>query len=678
MPLDLFAPQPSLPERQHSFSSFQASNPSASLPGNWLDSELAQTYQGLKAIVEWAGRALNTDGTLRPGTVGKAQIQPGSFDSVARQVVAEVQPLVAGAQQALQTAKLSAARATEGAITVSELARGVDYARTVAQLAAEQTTEDAINVAEALERALATAQTIDNSANDSAKASAIAQDYAVLSQAWAEHMPDTIPPNILAANDLTGDHWSARWWANHAADLVQDIGEGPPGPPGPEGPPGPPGAPGADSTVPGPAGSPGPAGQKGDPGPTGATGPASTVPGPTGPPGPAGAAGATGPQGPKGDTGATGAASTVPGPTGPAGATGPTGPQGPAGPTNYGPAPPMDGTAAAGAATTVSRSDHVHPSDTSKLSITGGTVSGPLTVNSTLVVAGVLSSGVGAALNGVVCRPGLNGTLGGSNYFINWSGVPELWIDATKLGTIAMVAGVPAASSTAPVMDGAAAVGTGTTWARADHVHPTDTSRYAASNPSGYQTAAQVATSLGGFLPLTGGILSGAVTINSTLSVTGSVTTNSNLVANGTACRPGLNGTVTSSNYFINWTGSGQLWIDATNVGTFAFTSDYRIKRDVVDLPSTWNRAKALRPVSYRLQDYTPPGAAQLVVGDDVERWGFVAHELQETLIHDAATGTKDQANLIQSPNPWTVLATITRALQEAMARIEALEGSAA
>lgn len=38
---------------------------------------------------------------------------------------------------------------------------------------------------------------------------------------------------------------------------------------------------------------------------------------------------------------------------------------------------------------------------------------------------------------------------------------------------------IPSASSTTPSMDGTAAVGTGTTWARADHVHPTDTSRQA-------------------------------------------------------------------------------------------------------------------------------------------------------------------------------------------------------
>lgn len=38
---------------------------------------------------------------------------------------------------------------------------------------------------------------------------------------------------------------------------------------------------------------------------------------------------------------------------------------------------------------------------------------------------------------------------------------------------------VPTASTTNPSMDGTASYGSGTTWARADHVHPTDTSRQA-------------------------------------------------------------------------------------------------------------------------------------------------------------------------------------------------------
>lgn len=44
---------------------------------------------------------------------------------------------------------------------------------------------------------------------------------------------------------------------------------------------------------------------------------------------------------------------------------------------------------------------------------------------------------------------------------------------------LATTSQIPAASSTTPSMDGTAAIGTATTYARADHVHPTDTSRQA-------------------------------------------------------------------------------------------------------------------------------------------------------------------------------------------------------
>jgi hypothetical protein len=48
-----------------------------------------------------------------------------------------------------------------------------------------------------------------------------------------------------------------------------------------------------------------------------------------------------------------------------------------------------------------------------------------------------------------------------------------------------------------PLMNGIAAVGQDPNAARGDHIHPVDTSRYSASNPNGYQTAAQVTTALG-------------------------------------------------------------------------------------------------------------------------------------------------------------------------------------
>jgi hypothetical protein len=58
--------------------------------------------------------------------------------------------------------------------------------------------------------------------------------------------------------------------------------------------------------------------------------------------------------------------------------------------------------------------------------------------------------------------------------------------------TVVPIGGSGLGSAALPLINGTASAGTGTTLSRNDHVHPTDTSRYAASNPSGYQTAAQV------------------------------------------------------------------------------------------------------------------------------------------------------------------------------------------
>ena len=48
---------------------------------------------------------------------------------------------------------------------------------------------------------------------------------------------------------------------------------------------------------------------------------------------------------------------------------------------------------------------------------------------------------------------------------------------------------IPAASSTTPSMDGTASAGSGTTWARADHVHPSDSSKVDTVSSSSYDQA---------------------------------------------------------------------------------------------------------------------------------------------------------------------------------------------
>ena len=67
------------------------------------------------------------------------------------------------------------------------------------------------------------------------------------------------------------------------------------------------------------------------------------------------------------------------------------------------------------------------------------------------------------------------------------------------------------ASNLTPQMDGIPVPGTSNQFARGDHVHPTDTSLYPASNPSNFQTAGQVTASLAAYMPLAGGTFSGGV-----------------------------------------------------------------------------------------------------------------------------------------------------------------------
>jgi hypothetical protein len=149
-----------------------------------------------------------------------------------------------------------------------------------------------------------------------------------------------------------------------------------------------------------------------------------------------------------------------------------------------------------------------------------------------------------------------------------------------------------------------------------------------------------------------------------------SLTLSNTLAAAGIQCRPGVSGTPIANTFNINWTGVAYLWIDGVNCGQITLTSDYRIKENVVDLPTMWDRVKALRPISYTIKE----SPRLLSRESPEEEWGFIAHELQDTLIPSASTGYKDAPNILQSPNIMTLVASLTRALQEAMERIENLE----
>jgi hypothetical protein len=157
----------------------------------------------------------------------------------------------------------------------------------------------------------------------------------------------------------------------------------------------------------------------------------------------------------------------------------------------------------------------------------------------------------------------------------------------------------------------------------------------------------------------------------------------------GYQCRQGVAGAF-GGQYANQFYSGGNMLIYADNTLVSGVVSDYRVKKDVIDLPSMWDTVKGLRPISYTHQDFSPQSHLDLqaqnkaagkesttdpfIEGDDIERWGFIAHELQETLVDSAATAPKDAPDAIQGVNLAPVVAALTKALQEAMARIEALE----
>lgn len=60
----------------------------------------------------------------------------------------------------------------------------------------------------------------------------------------------------------------------------------------------------------------------------------------------------------------------------------------------------------------------------------------------------------------------------------------DITLTPADIGALPDTTHIPEATTTTPIMDGTAAVGSETTWAKGDHVHPTDTSRAPLASPA--------------------------------------------------------------------------------------------------------------------------------------------------------------------------------------------------
>ena len=139
----------------------------------------------------------------------------------------------------------------------------------------------------------------------------------------------------------------------------------------------------------------------------------------------------------------------------------------------------------------------------------------------------------------------------------------------------------------------------------------------------------------------------------------------SSLVCNDTRTGSG------SRNYVVftlNDTSIANISTTGTSV-SYNTTSDYRLKTNVTPLTNSTAKVKALKPCSYNW-----------VRAPEVLSQGFLAHELAE-VVPQAVTGEKDAVNSdgsikSQQVDLSYVIPLLTAALQEALARIEALEAA--
>jgi hypothetical protein len=114
---------------------------------------------------------------------------------------------------------------------------------------------------------------------------------------------------------------------------------------------------------------------------------------------------------------------------------------------------------------------------------------------------------------------------------------------------------------------------------------------------------------------------------------------------------------------------------EGTAVGTISVTtsstayntsSDYRLKEDVIEMEGSLDRLKALKPCNFRWKS------------DGTRVDGFLAHEAQE-IVPEAVTGNKDAVDDEGNPDYQGIdqsklVPLLTKALQEAVAKIESLE----
>ena len=177
-------------------------------------------------IIDFLKTLIRDDGRLKNGLVGPEQLDPKLPEILAERAVAAMSDLLADVMRRASEAQASAAEVWRIQERIELARRDIAASADLMSRASEEVRmrlarldmEVEQRVSALVPAGLLGPQKSNFYATDEQSSAPLSSDYAQVSVEWAEHMPDTIPPNVLAINAITGDHWSSRWWANRSAN----------------------------------------------------------------------------------------------------------------------------------------------------------------------------------------------------------------------------------------------------------------------------------------------------------------------------------------------------------------------------------------------------------------------------------------------------------------------------
>lgn len=213
--------EPPLYSRGYSFTQHSIDQPNVPQPGDKLDQEFDDIATALNDGNSTLQGLTNPDGTLRDGSVGEAQLQPGLFDSIVDDANAELQPLVDAAAASATSSQVAASSAQANAVSADQSAQDAAGAVTTANDVFLQARAFAGQAKQESEEAEAAATSAANSAST-------AQDHMVNAQAeqelafkWAEYIAGPVEPAPPGWPEAIDDGlWSSKWWALRAREIV--------------------------------------------------------------------------------------------------------------------------------------------------------------------------------------------------------------------------------------------------------------------------------------------------------------------------------------------------------------------------------------------------------------------------------------------------------------------------